>query len=194
MENTKVTLVETIERDSGRHKCALCRCNDCGEIIKMRYDSYIAGGTSCDCWKVRKNNKRLYSIWFNMKNRCLNPNTHGYDKYGGRGIAVCEQWRNSSKSFIEWAKANGYEDGLTLDRIDNDGDYEPLNCRWVSRQKQQNNRRCNRRFFGMTLTELCREYGLSVNAERTYLSRHGYDAEAKRLKTKLIELGGVDES
>ena len=77
-----------------------------------------------------------------MKVRCYYTKQVYYKRYGGRGIKVCEEWKNSFESFHEWAIHNGYKEGLSLDRIDNDGNYEPSNCRWVS-MKRQNRNRCN---------------------------------------------------
>ena len=74
----------------------------------------------------------------------MNPNAKGYKNYGGRGIKVCDEWAESFKAFYEWAVSNGYDDTLTIDRIDVDGDYEPENCRWVDRTTQANNKRNNR--------------------------------------------------
>jgi len=70
-----------------------------------------------------------------MKQRCYNPNNRSYKTYGGRGIKVCDEWRDNFMAFHDWAIANGYEEGLTIDRIDNDGDYEPNNCRWITLQE-----------------------------------------------------------
>lgn len=85
---------------------------------------------------------KLFGIWHGMCQRCNNPNNNSYKDYGERGIKVCDEWLDS-KSFFEWAKANGYEEGLTIDRIDVDGNYEPKNCRWVDWSIQANNTRRN---------------------------------------------------
>lgn len=89
---------------------------------------------------------RLYGVWKNMKTRCYRKNGDQYKYYGGRGITVCEEWRSSFKAFRDWAYANGYDPTAprgkcTIDRIDNDGDYEPSNCRWVNSHIQRINQR-----------------------------------------------------
>lgn len=81
-----------------------------------------------------------------MKNRCYKPNTTYYEYYGGRGISICDEWRTSYEAFRDWAVSSGYMDGLTIDRIDVDGNYEPSNCRWVTGVAQANNRRSNRNY------------------------------------------------
>lgn len=84
---------------------------------------------------------KLYGVWAGMKRRCYNKNTEYYNRYGGRGIRVCDDWQEYIP-FREWAMANGYQEGLTIDRIDNDGNYCPSNCKWVTMQEQQLHR-CN---------------------------------------------------
>jgi len=78
---------------------------------------------------------RLHGIWDGMKARCLNKNRPAYKNYGGRGIKVCEEWQSDYLAFKAWALANGYADNLTIDRIDNDGNYEPSNCQWLSKSE-----------------------------------------------------------
>ena len=87
---------------------------------------------------------RIYNIWRTMRQRCSNPNCINYHNYGGKGIVVCDEWDKSFEVFYEWAMANGYEDGLTIDRINSNGNYEPSNCRWASYKQQANNKTSNR--------------------------------------------------
>lgn len=87
--------------------------------------------------------KRIRSILNGMKQRCYNTKTKKYHRYGGRGISVCDEWRENTQAFIDWSLSHGYADNLTIDRIDNDGNYEPGNCRWITRQEQQHNKSSN---------------------------------------------------
>ena len=90
---------------------------------------------------------RLRGVWSNMKQRCYNPNTRQYKNYGGRGITVCDEWRDNYPCFREWALKNGYRQGLTIDRINNDEGYSPENCRWATYKEQERNRRGNRKYL-----------------------------------------------
>jgi hypothetical protein len=82
---------------------------------------------------------KLYRVWCSMKERCNNPHNKSFARYGGRGITVCEEWRNSFEVFYEWAIDNGYKEGLTIDRKDVNGNYEPKNCRWTTTAEQNRN-------------------------------------------------------
>ena len=111
---------------------------------------FLVLGKSCSCGCKRKSHlihnlcrTRLYHIHEHIKQRCYVENTPNYKNYGGRGIIMCDEWRNDFKVFYDWAMANGYKDDLTIDRIDNDGNYEPSNCRWTDNKTQSRNRRSN---------------------------------------------------
>lgn len=135
-----------------------CLC-DCGNKTIVAGTRLRKGASkSCGCYQrdaVRAHNlthgetrqkpgeqriPRIYRIWANMKTRCNNPNTPYYDRYGGRGIRVCPEWTDSFEAFHAWAISAGYDDAKEIDRIDNDGDYTPENCRWVPHEAQQNNK------------------------------------------------------
>lgn len=124
----------------------LCKC-DCGNDVVVRRGNLTSGNTqSCGCLRdgVRgsytPNANRLYNSWRAMKSRCSNPNNNRYYAYGGRGIAVCDEWKKFS-AFEEWAISNGFRNDLTIDRIDPNGNYEPSNCRWISPESQAANKR-----------------------------------------------------
>ncbi len=146
----------------------VCKC-ECGGTAIVRGTDLVNGHTmSCGCYrKMQKampnGEMRLHRIWANMKQRCMNPKTKDYKHYGGRGITVCEKWKDSFEQFFYWAMTHGYKDGLTIERKDNDGNYCPENCEWIAANRQHRNTRRNRRFIvqgkEFTLTELCRLYG-----------------------------------
>lgn len=98
---------------------------------------------------------RLYKLWDAMKGRCYRKGAGNYLKYGGRGITVCDEWRYNFLSFRDWSLENGYDDTLSLDRIDVNGNYEPSNCRWVTMKDQQNNKRNTKliEFKGVVLSQ-----------------------------------------
>lgn len=131
-----------------------CLC-DCGGYSTPASSSLRLGITkSCGCIAAqiassrsathRMSKSKLYWVWGSMIDRCCNDFVLGYHRYGGRGITVCDEWRNSFESFCEWSTNNGYKHGLSIDRIDNDGGYSPENCRWVTMIEQNRNRSNNK--------------------------------------------------
>lgn len=152
-----------IERDgSDTQGCAtwLCRC-DCGTECVVTGAKMRKGNTkSCGCLhddlsRVRmtihgKSHTRLNNVWLAMKSRCYRQTDKNYNRYGGRGITVCNEWRNDFQAFYDWSVAHGYNENApngqcTIDRIDNDKGYSPDNCRWVDMKTQRSNRSDSRR-------------------------------------------------
>lgn len=169
-----------------------CVC-DCGNTTFVRTSNLTRGQVkTCGCAHKRGNpthghsNTRLYRIYKKIIRRCYCADEPSYHNYGGRGITVCDEWKNDFMTFYNWALDNGYDESLSIDRINNDGNYEPTNCRWVDSKQQSNNRRTNKlfRYKGktQTLMQWCEEY--NVNYERVYarLSR-GWNFE-EAIETK----------
>lgn len=157
LSGKKINFFTVIKRteNQGKKPMWLCKCA-CGNIKAIRGDN-LKNGTikSCGCYnkqllidnkravKHGKRKTRLYCIWEHMKQRCYNKNNYEYYLYGGRNITICEEWRNSFTAFYNWALANGYKEELSIDRINNNENYEPNNCRWATCETQANNRRTN---------------------------------------------------
>lgn len=140
------------ERSNSKRIYWLCKCK-CGNVVSVRSDTLGKSAFSCGCLKKEQDKKnlgrfttglshtRLACIWYHMKDRCYNEKNTDFKNWGGRGIKVCDEWKNDFLKFKEWADANGYKDGLTIDRKNVNEDYKPSNCRWVTLQKQLNNKR-----------------------------------------------------
>lgn len=163
-----------------------CKCS-CGNTILCTTGRLRSGNTrSCGCLRKEtsiKNGiknvkydgeakgkyKRLLRIYYAMLHRCYNKNDSCYHHYGGRGISVCDEWKNDYFTFKKWALDNGYNDNLTIDRLDHNGNYEPNNCKWATWTEQQNNKSNNKylTYKGetKTLAQWCRE--LNLNYART---------------------------
>jgi len=187
----------TIIREIGQIKNKrhfLCKC-ECGRNKEIALIRLTTGKTkSCGC--IKKFNSithgmchhPLYNVWNAMKQRCSNPNQRAYIRYGARGIKVCVEWL-SFETFKDWALTNGYKEGLTIERIDNDGDYKSTNCEFVSKIRQANNR-TNNHFINyqgkrMTLSDWGRQIDINPLAILKRLNR-GWNIE-KALSAPLMK-------
>lgn len=183
-------------RNSKRHVLVKCSCGN--EVVTLL--TYMRSGQkkSCGClWQraIKKSNtvhgdskSRLYRIYSAMKDRCNFKGHKHYKNYGGRGVKVCEPWLSSYKEFRGWALENGYDDSLTLDRIDNDGNYSPENCRWVSQKEQMRNTRINVYVTigdeTKTVIEWCEKFGVNPHTAYTRIKRGWNHVDAVSKKPK----------
>lgn len=146
----------------------LCIC-DCGNIKAIDGNKLRSHETlSCGCLQKERaseanirhgqTNTRLYAIYRGIKARCKNPHVKEFERYGGRGITICEEWAQSFEAFAMWANENGYADNLTIDRIDNDKGYSPENCRWADYTTQGRNRRNVRKLTYKGITQTFQEW------------------------------------
>ena len=135
-----------------------CECQ-CGQKKEVRGSDLNRGFVqSCGCWKAEMpktrathgaSGTRLYRIWQAMKDRTGNSNASRYAYYGGRGIYLCQEW-HYFEAFQKWSLSNGYRDDLSIDRINNNGNYEPANCQWATQQTQVHNRRSKAEMRGIS--------------------------------------------
>lgn len=144
MRYGKLTVIKFVEINKNHRASWLCKC-DCGKEKLVASHDLKHGIKSYGCLKKENKvlNKRIHNIWGNMVARCYNPQNKRYHDYGGRGIAICDEWRKRYKNFEIWSFQNGYSEELTIDRINNDKGYEPNNCRWITRKENSRNTRRN---------------------------------------------------
>ena len=178
---------------NSNHWIFLC---DCGKEFSD-YPSRVLSGhkKSCGCQKGKSslvhgcNGDEFYPTWWGMMRRCYNKESHNYERYGGRGIAVCEEWHDP-KAFIQWARETiGHKEiGLTLDRADNNKGYSPENCKWSTAKSQANNKRNNTLYTingqTKTITQWCEYYKINKDVVLVRIHQLGWPVEVA-LKTPL---------
>ena len=203
----RLTIIREVEPAGSSHKRVrrfLCRC-DCGNEIICRLPNLKSGTTkSCGCYRkfVSSNrrdchhlkNTRIYRIWCGMKRRCYNKHNEHFDRYGGRGIIVCDEWKTDFMNFYDWAMSNGYDDKLSIDRINNEGNYEPSNCRWANQKQQIVNStaaiKCSLGGNIVSLSDIADILGVSFKRIRriVYMLNNGYDMN------EILSLSKKDDS
>lgn len=168
-----------LEREDPRGKAWLCEC-ECGNEIVLNNYQLVEGGKrrpnkSCGCSEHQYNGKvaknlRIYHTWYGMKRRCYDKKSGSYERYGAVGITVNVVWIDDFDAFLDWSLKNGYEDGLTLDRIDSKKGYSPSNCRWVTYNKQMQ----TRGLMGNNTTGVTGvSYSKKTNKFNAYIRRDG---------------------
>ena len=157
----KITFIKDLgtmfptENSKKKARYGIYKCGFCGNEFRTNTHRVNAGLVkSCGCYRIKKVKERftkhglgatrLYRIWGGIKDRILNPNFKQYNDYGGRGITICDEWKNDFMPFYNWAMSNGYSDELSIDRIDNDRGYSPENCRWTTKTIQARNTRISK--------------------------------------------------
>lgn len=176
-KNNQLTVIDIKEYPNHKPRTFLiCQCS-CGNTVEITPFAFNSGhNKSCGCArhgviKHGLSSHPLYHEYIGMINRCYNPSTTNYERYGARGITVCDEWKNSPKAFFDWVDSvGGKPEGKTLDRIDNNKGYSPTNCRWSNLEEQQQNRR-NSIIITIngetkTLAYWCRLYGLNHETAR----------------------------
>ena len=190
----KWTVISFSYKDNYNHPFYKCKC-ECGcvkdvDIYRLKY------GHSLACARCRYDEKivpsyikRLRRIYYNIKQRCYNPKFPKFNDYGGRDISVCDEWKNNIDSFIKWALENGYKDEFSIDRINNDGNYCPENCRWADNETQANNKRTNHYIIykgkKYTVTTFCKAFNLNRDIINQRINRYGYTNPELLLKKSL---------
>ena len=179
-----------IAKSGWRERAVLCQC-DCGTVKRLRASVVSSGNTkSCGCYRKEVSsakakthglsNSRIHRTWSLMKDRCERVGSKSYKNYGAKGIKVCDEWHDFAV-FADWAFENGYDDTLTIDRIDSSKNYCPSNCRWVDRKVQNNNTSRNHRITyngeTKTMAQWSEITGISYAAIKSRLNKHGWSVE-----------------
>lgn len=201
-----LTVLRLAVDEPRKKKKWLCQCG-CGREIVVSASNLKSGHSqqcrTCQLKAVQTGNvthnqsgTKLYRVWNGIKTRCENPNSKSYPEYGGRGITLCPEWHDAA-TFLEWAWANGYHEGLEIDRIDNDRGYSPDNCHWIPRKNNANNKRSSKyvehggekrtvsewaSFFGVNYKNLCRNLSKGYSLEEAVQREKSGDRTHRKKK------------
>lgn len=206
----RLLVVERMPNNKRKQAVWKCRC-ECGNEIIVEAGHLRSGHTqSCGCFQRDRDieyhtthgmgGTKLFRVFHCMKGRCYNPTDKKYHRYGARGIKICDEWLNDPSVFFEWAIQNGYKNGLSIDRIDNDGNYCPENCRWVDNKTQANNKSNNviieHNGVSKTISEWAEELGISYSAVKSRIKcgTFGKLFDIKNANKTLITHSGVTKS
>lgn len=212
----KLTVLEyvgTKRYRNGRATQWLCQC-DCGNKTVVDSVSLKTGNTvSCGCHRrelsskrmIERNkthgitigseeDKRLYRLWAAIKRRCYYEKCVGYHNYGGRGVRMCDEWKNEAAKFVEWCKSHGYKKGLEIDRINNNGNYEPNNCQFISKVENEKKKRNTIWLTIDGISKVCADWNrLMEKPEKYYIQRiyrkMGEEYAINVVRNRLNELG-----
>lgn len=182
-------VMEKIKTDDKSHSYYKCKC-DCGNIFIKRRDIIIhSKHQACnECKRNRPDiithnhsNTKLYRVYYSIKERCYNPKCKEYHNYGERGIKLCDLWISNFEEFYNWSITHGYEDGLQIDRIDNNSDYSPDNCRWVTPEVNSNNKRtCVYIEYNgekLTINQWAKRLNINKNTFWRYIRKKNYSID-----------------
>lgn len=197
-------LIYPKETSKEKRRYGIFECMFCGKHFKAQVSDVKSGNvSSCGCWKISKARKdntthnmtktRIYRIWNGIKQRCLNVKSKYYKNYGGRGITICNEWKQDFMFFYNWAMSNNYSAELEIDRIDNDGNYEPNNCRWVTTIINQHNKRVIQKnntsgYRGVCFDKRTKKWksGVKYNGKHNFLGYFDTPKEAGLIYDKFI--------
>ena len=202
----RLTVIDFAGYGSSRKTQWLCQCS-CGKRSVVKSANLKNGNTrSCGCLeqesKMHANKKHglrhhpLYHTWLNVKDRCNNPNNRHYNNYGGRGINICPQWQECFKSFYDWAMSSGWKRGLTIERINVNGDYAPANCCWIPLSQQAKNKR-NTILIELQgekfhVEEVAKILGIAKSTVYSRLQRHGDLTLRRECKRPVVQYTADD--
>ena len=192
----KLTVIEMCGNNGkGTHYKSKVKC-ECGKIYKVNDTELIngrrTGCRSCNSYlkKHGKTNTKLFNVWQSMKQRCYYKSNKEYKNYGGRGIKMCEEWKNDFMQFYNWSINSGYKKGLTIDRIDVNGNYEPNNCRWATQLEQANNKRNNILITYKGITDTLPNWARKTGIQRSCLEyRYSHNWDIERMLTLKSKIG-----